>query len=49
MGENPHTPFNNNSFRYYNIYAHAHTEPGSGKKIPWKILSWSLNPSEPTF
>ena len=24
--------FNNNSFRYYNIYAHAHTEPGSVQK-----------------
>ena len=31
-GENPHTPFNNNSFRHNNIYAHAHTEPGSVQK-----------------
>ena len=32
MGEDPNTPFNNNSFRYYNIDAHAHTEPGSVQK-----------------
>ena len=49
-GVDPHTLFNNNSFRYYNIYAHAHTEPGSvQKKFPWKILFWSWHPSEPTF
>ena len=32
LGEDPHIPFNNNSFRYYNIYAHAHTETGSVQK-----------------
>ena len=36
MGEDPHTPFNNNSFTYYNIYAHAHTEPGSVQKLKKK-------------
>ena len=31
-GEDLHTPFNNNSIRYYNIYAHAHTETGKVQK-----------------
>ena len=35
-GEDPNTPFNNNSFRYYNIYANAHTEPGSVQKLKKK-------------
>ena len=33
FGGGPQYPLNNNSFRYYNIYAHAHTEPGSVQKI----------------
>ena len=36
LGEDPHTPFNNNYFRYCNIYAHAHIETGSVQKIKKK-------------
>ena len=38
------TPFNNNSFRYYNIYTHVHTEPGS-VQIWTNILNPPPSPS----